>query len=166
MAGQLVNHQARAYVALLANDHTVSLVYTRQAEELLKGTDEAVLPIWMSAIICQSLVATGKLDEADQRLQAVLEATRKAGMSHWEGMALKVRGQLLEARGEKEAARADLDAAIAIFENLGSRIELGRTLVLRASLSESEDAKRIKQYCPNSLKETKEEPTCRAFLRQ
>ena len=140
MAGQLVNHQARAYVALLANDHEVSLDYTGEAEDLLKGTDEAVLPIWMSPIICLSLIAAGKLDETDQRLQTVLDATRKAGMSHWEGMALKVRGQLHQLRGNGERASTDFDAAIAIFEDLGSRIELGRTLVLRASLNDGDDA--------------------------
>jgi len=144
-AGQLVNHQARAYVALIANDHELSLVYTGEAEEFLKDTDESVLPIWMSPIICQSLIATGKLDEADQRLRTLLGATRKAGMSHWEGMALRVRGQLLHARGEEDAARADLDAAIAIFEDLGSRIELGRTLVLRASLNDGDAAEHDRQ---------------------
>ena len=52
-------------------------------------------------------------------------------MPHWEAMALKARGQLHDAQGDEEAARKDLDAAIEIFEEFESRIELGRTLVLR-----------------------------------
>ena len=45
-----------------------------------------------------------------------------------------MRGQLYKARGDEEAARKDFDAAIEIFEELGSRIELGRPLVLRGGL--------------------------------
>ena len=49
-------------------------------------------------------------------------------------MALKVRGQLHLARGDEETARQDFDAAIDIFEDLGSRLELGRTLLLRVGV--------------------------------
>jgi hypothetical protein len=63
-------------------------------------------------------------------------------MPHWEAMALKVRGQLHAARGDEESARADLGAAIEIFEDLGSRLELGRTLVLRG---EDEDLVRARE---------------------
>lgn len=73
----------------------------------------------------------------EQRLETTFEATRKADMPHWEGMAFKVRGQLHAARGDEEAARKDLDAAIEIFERLESRIELGRSLVLRGGLRTS-----------------------------
>ncbi len=83
---------------------------------------------------CQSLVATGQLDEAEQRLETTLAAACWADMPHSEGMALKVRGQLHAARGDQDAARQDFGAAIAIFEELGSQLELGGTsVVVRAA---------------------------------
>ena len=88
---------------------------------------------------CQSLIATGQLDEAEQRLEETLEAARKADMPHWEAMCLKARAQLHQERGDEEAARKDLDAAIEIFENLESRLELARALVVRAGVGESSD---------------------------
>ena len=45
-----------------------------------------------------------------------------------------MRGQPHKARGDEDAARKDFDAAIEIFEELGSRIELGRSLVLRGGM--------------------------------
>jgi len=140
--GQFESRRARACIAQLRGDHEAVLDYAAQAEELLEGTDESMFPIWWSPTTCQALIATGKLDEAEQRLQATLGATRKSDMPHWEAMALKVRGQLHAARDDEEVARADLDAAIAIFEELGSRLELGRTLVLRG---EDEDLVRARE---------------------
>ena len=116
-------------------------------EELLEGTDESIQPVWMNPTRCQSLIASGQLDEAEQRLETTLEATRRADMPHWEGMALTVRGQLHLARGDEDAALEDLDAAIEIFEELGSRLELARTLVVRAEVGENrnDDIRRARE---------------------
>jgi predicted negative regulator of RcsB-dependent stress response len=96
---------------------------------------------------CQSLVATGQLDEAEQRLETTLESARKADMPHWEAMCLEVRGQLHAARGDEEAARKDFDEAIAIFEKLESRLELARTLVLRGEDEDLSRARDLFQAC-------------------
>jgi len=140
--GQLDSRRARAFIAQLQGDHEAILDYTAQIEKLLEGTDESLQPVWMSPTRCQSLIATGQLDEAEQRLETTLEAARRADMPHWEAMALKVRGQLHIARGDEGAARQDFGAAVAIFEELGSRLELGRTLVLRG---EDEDLVRARE---------------------
>jgi hypothetical protein len=88
------------------------------------------------APVCQALIATGQLDEAEQRLETTLATTRTSDMPHWAAMALKVRGQLHAARGDEVAARKDFDAAIAIFDDLGSRIApAGATVVVWASHS-------------------------------
>jgi tetratricopeptide (TPR) repeat protein len=145
-SGQAEALRIQAYVAQRAEDHARVLDFAARAASVLDGTDESVNPVWFSGIICESLIAVGRLDEAEQRICATLDATRKAGMPHWEGLALRARGRLHTARGDDRAARRDFDAAIDIFEDLGSRIELGRTLVLRASLGSntSEDLDRAR----------------------
>lgn len=127
--------------------HEVALEYCRQFEEILEGTDESINPVWVGPTHCGSLVAIGKLEEAERRLEETLEATRRAGMPHWEGMALKIRGQLNAVRDDPEAAREDFDAAIHIFEDLGSRLELGRTLVLRRAGGDLERARELFAAC-------------------
>jgi tetratricopeptide (TPR) repeat protein len=139
--------RVRAYVAQRAGDHRAAIDYALGNEEVLEGTDEAVSPVWLSAVICESLIAEGRLDEADARNRHTFEMVRGAGMPHFEGLALRVRARLHAARGDGAAARRDLDAAVAFLENLGSRIELGRTLVLRAGLSAdpAEDISRARE---------------------
>jgi tetratricopeptide (TPR) repeat protein len=141
-AGQLVSRHARAYIALLAGDHEAVLKNTGEADKLLEGSDEEVYPVWLGPIAGQALIATGQLDEAEQRLKTTLDATRRFKMPHWEGLALKARAQLHQTRGEEEAVRKDLDAAIEIFEKLESRLELARALVLR---SEDDDLTRARE---------------------
>ena len=145
--GKIDSRRVRAHINQLRGDHPAVLSNTAEAEAILEGTDEAIHPIWMSPITCLSLVVTGRFDEAEQRLETTLEATRRAGMPHWEGMALKVRGQLNETRGDSPTARVDFDAAIAIFEELGSRLELGRTLVLRGEDDDLQRARDLFKAC-------------------
>jgi len=85
------------------------------------------------------LIALGRLDEAEDRIRQNLAATRTAGMRHWEGATLRSRGLLHLTRGATESARDDFEGTVTIFDDLGSRIELGRTLVLRAPLSTNPD---------------------------
>jgi len=145
--GQIESRRVRAHIAQLAGDHAATLEYADQAEEILDGTDESIHPVWIHGIVCQALVATARLDEAETRLRATLEATRKALMPHWEGVAFKVRGLLNRARSDHEAAAADFDAGIAIFEELGSRLELARTLVLRGGDTDLARARELFEKC-------------------
>jgi tetratricopeptide (TPR) repeat protein len=153
--GQLESRRDRACIAQLQEDHEVVLDLTAQIEELLEGTDESIQPVWMNPTRCQSLIATGMLDEAEHRIKTTLEAARKADMPHWEAMCLKVRGQLHVARGDDEAALDDLGVAIEIFEKLGSRIELGRTLVLRGNDGDLPRARELFEACGASCELTK-----------
>jgi tetratricopeptide (TPR) repeat protein len=137
--GQLDSRRARALIAQRRGNHEAALELAAEAENLLEGTDEALFLIWWSPTLCRSLIATGQFDEAGLRLAATLAATRRSNMPHWEGMALVVRGQLHAARGDDDAARRDVDAAIEIFEELGSRLELARALVVRAGLPDEPD---------------------------
>ena len=68
-------------------------------------------------------------------------------MPHWEGMALKARGQLHTSRGDEEAAGKDLGAAIEIFERLESRLELARALVARNADGDLDRARKLFEAC-------------------
>jgi len=139
-SGQGEALRVRAYVANRTADHDRVLAHAATAESLLEGSDEQVHPIWFSNIICEALIHTGRHDEAEVKINGTLEATRTARMPHFEGLALRERGRLAAARGGVESARTDLDAAVDILDQFGSRIELGRTLALRASLIDGDDA--------------------------
>jgi tetratricopeptide (TPR) repeat protein len=145
--GQLESRRSRACIALLEDDHQTVLDLTAQIDGLLEGTDESIQPVWMTPTRCQSLINTGQLDEAEQRLETTLESARTADMPHWEAMALKARAQLHAARGDDKNTRADLDAAIEIFEKLESRLELARTLLLRGGDQDLDHARELFEAC-------------------
>jgi ATP/maltotriose-dependent transcriptional regulator MalT len=145
--GQLDTRRVRACIALLQGDHETVLDLTSQMEELLEGTDEFLQPVWMSPIRCQSLIATGQLEEAERRLETTLEAARRADMPHWEAMALRTRAQLRGERGDDEGAHEDLDVAIEIFEKLESRVELARALVIRGDDEDLVRARELFETC-------------------
>ncbi len=145
--GQLECRRARALIARLQGDHEAILEYDAQAAQLLEGTDESTFPNWWRPLASESLIALGRLDEAEQRLETTLEVTRKADMPHWEAMALKTRARLHAVRGDDEAARRDLDSAIEIFEKLESRLELARALVLRGEEDDLTRARDLFESC-------------------
>jgi tetratricopeptide (TPR) repeat protein len=145
--GQVESRRARACIALLQDDHESVLDRTSQIEELLEGTDESAVPVWTNPTRCQSLIATGRLDEAKQPLETTLESARKSDMPHWEAMCLRARAQLHTARGDEKAARKDVDAAIEIFERLESRIELARALVIRGADDDLSRARELFEAC-------------------
>jgi ATP/maltotriose-dependent transcriptional regulator MalT len=80
--GQLDSRRVRACIALLQGDHDAVLEYTGQMEELLEGSDEAIHPVWAAPTRCHALIATGRLDEAEQLLETTLESARTSDMLH------------------------------------------------------------------------------------
>jgi tetratricopeptide (TPR) repeat protein len=63
-----------------------------------------------------------------------LALTRETGILQHEGIALRVQGQIYAAQQRWDEAGQAFDTAIARFEDLGSRLELGRALYYRSSL--------------------------------
>jgi tetratricopeptide (TPR) repeat protein len=56
---------------------------------------------------------------------------------HWEGVGLRVQGQIYSTQGRWDEAERAFDAAIARLDELGSRLELSRALYWRASLRQA-----------------------------
>ena len=146
-SGRFEGRRVMAVIAQLAGDDDRSLEYLGQADELLEGTDEAIHPAWAMSLACRSLVAVGRLDEAESKIGDSLDATRRGDMPHWEALTIRARAGLYAARGDFDAAGQDLDAAVAIFERIESRLELGRTLVLRGSAEDLDRAHELFERC-------------------
>jgi tetratricopeptide (TPR) repeat protein len=146
-SGRFEGRRVMAVIAQLAGDDDRCLEFIAQADELLEGTDEAIHPAWTMPLACRSLVAVGRLDEAESKIGDSLDATRRGDMPHWEALTIRARAGLYAARGDFDAAGQDLDAAVAIFERIESRLELGRTLVLRGSVEDIERARELFERC-------------------
>jgi len=79
--------------------------------------------------LCETLVAVGRLDEAERYIEESLAVSRVEGAVYCEATARRARGELLVARGLD--ADSEWQAAIDAFAAQGSRLDLAWTLVGR-----------------------------------
>jgi tetratricopeptide (TPR) repeat protein len=134
----LVHHQAEAHLSLALLDIQQGrweLVLERQgaAAAIIGGTEARMNPMRFAARRATALVKLERWDDAKEAIEDALERASVAEAPHFQ--ALGKRAQALWcARTDRARALALLAEGIATFEALGSRLELGRTLVERGSL--------------------------------
>ena len=76
-------------------------------------------------IAVEALLASGRIDEADQRLQAAGAKVPPAGMSSTWGEFLRLRGRVQALTGRSTEAYHDLGQSVSVFELLGERYQAG-----------------------------------------
>jgi putative nucleotidyltransferase with HDIG domain len=113
-------------LGILANihgDHAQALVHYRQSLEAFEraGNDQG------RAIAYHNLgmvsADRGLWDDADRHYRKSLELTRAVGDLHLEGFGLLNHAEVHHARQRYDEARANAEAALAIFDQLGARLD-------------------------------------------
>lgn len=123
-----------AYVFLRQRDLDQALSLYEQCVELITPTENRWEPMMFHPEFAEALLGAGRPDEAAELISTNLGETREARARHWEGIALRVQGQILAHYGRWDEAEAVFDAAIALFEELGSKLELGLALQHRGAM--------------------------------
>ncbi len=125
---------ALAVAHLQAGNIEEALHLAGEVARLAAGAESRMFPMIFGHVHAQILVAAGRVDEAEPLIAEKLALARRAEAPHYEHLVIRARGQLHEARGEDAAALADHDTVAAGLELNESRVEHGRTLVLRGRL--------------------------------
>ncbi len=123
-----------AYLYLQQREWEHALELYRQCQDLITPTENRWEPLMFGSSLAEALCNTGRLDQAAIAISDNLRLARDAQSRHWEGIALRVQGQIFTAQQDCEGAKSAFDAATALFEELGSRVELGRALYHRGSM--------------------------------
>jgi predicted ATPase len=123
-----------AYLYLERQDWEHALQLYQQCLDLITPTENRWEPLMFGSNLAEALCGMGHLDQAASLISDNLHLTREAQSRHWEGIALRVQGQTLAAQQDCEGARRAFDAAISTFEDLGSRLELGRAQYHRGAM--------------------------------
>jgi tetratricopeptide (TPR) repeat protein len=97
-------------------------------ESALMKTDNRGVPLMYFGFYGLVALERGELEKAERIIVDNLALTREAGSAHFEAEVLRVQGQICSAQGLRQRARELFEQAIAIFERLGSRLELGKAL--------------------------------------
>jgi len=85
------------------------------------------------ARLCEGYLRLGDLARAQAMLEEFLTICREGGYRHGEGLVERILGEVVTP-DDPAAAAAHLDAAVRLFEEVGARDELARTLVAQAEL--------------------------------
>ena len=90
--------------------------------------------------LVETWLRQGEHAQARALVEDVLATCRQVGYRHFEGVALRLLGELLVA-SEPAAALESLDAAQRILEGLDARNDVAKTLVAKAALAQSRGAR-------------------------
>lgn len=108
-------------------------------------TDNRISRVYLGDVYLETLLALGRLDQARTEVEKFLQLVDEAGMQHYSGIARRQYGQILAESGEPYQAEKIYQEAVDRFDNLGSKIDLARTLRLLGELQlengRAEDAK-------------------------
>jgi len=103
-------------------------------------------------IAAEALLASGRRDEADQRLQAVSSLIPAAGMSSTWGEFLRLRGRLHAQAGRATEAYHDLGQSVSVFDLLGERYQAGLSHLELGKLAAAAGARsRASRYLLDAL---------------
>jgi tetratricopeptide (TPR) repeat protein len=107
-------------------------VLYRRCLDLLADTENRIANSYVGATAAEAFLGAGQVESATGLVAEQLALTRLAGSRHYEGLALRVHGQILARRRLWDEAAHAFGEAIRTFEDQGSRLELGRALYHRA----------------------------------
>jgi class 3 adenylate cyclase/tetratricopeptide (TPR) repeat protein len=124
--------QALAYLHIRQEKWERAAGLFAEIDALLANSDYKLARLIYAAHAADALWGLGRLEDAMRGGDAALELARAAGARPFEGVAQRVRGQVLASLGRWDDAGSALDESIAILEGLGARVEVGRTFYRRA----------------------------------
>jgi tetratricopeptide (TPR) repeat protein len=125
---------ARAYLHVKRGEWEPALELCGRGVALYAPTDNRVSILFIGIPMAEAHWGAGRLADAEQQVGDYLTLARDTGGLQYEGIALRVQGQIYAARQRRDEAGQVFDMAIARFEELGSRLELGRALYYRSAL--------------------------------
>ncbi len=103
-------------------------------------------------IAAEALLASGRRDEADQRLQNISSLIPSAGMSSTWGEFLRLRGRLHAQAGRATEAYHDLGQSVSVFDLLGERYQAGLSHLELGKLAAAAGARsRASRYLLDAL---------------
>jgi len=125
---------ALAYLHIQQEDWDRASELFEEIDGLLADSDNKFTRLFCGAHTAEALWGSRRFEAALRSSDTALALARAAGSKPYEGLAQRVRGQVLASLERWDEAGAAFDAAAAILEALGARVELGRALYHRAVL--------------------------------
>ncbi|HJW91540.1 MAG TPA: AAA family ATPase, partial [Anaerolineales bacterium] len=116
-------------------DQEGPLRLAQEAFDSVANSENLLARLYAGLAWVTTLAEAGEPSQALSASEDYLALTRRVGARHWEGIALRCQAQACIGLERWPDATQALQAAISVFESLGSQLELGRALYQRARIS-------------------------------
>jgi tetratricopeptide (TPR) repeat protein len=126
---------AAGRAAMQRGDVVDAMRWYEQYVPLVRETENALSRNLMLGCAAEAFLHAGRVDEAARMVRQAIEIGEFAASPHYLGIACRVHGQILAAQERSTEALHAFSRAVALFEETGSRLELGRVLCRRAALT-------------------------------
>jgi tetratricopeptide (TPR) repeat protein len=131
---QSIARSAAAYLALRREDFPSALHYLEDARRIYQPTENMSARLVCGGLLGEVYLGLGDREEAEKVAGEHLQAAQRAGALREQVRALRVLGAAAAAAGEPSRALELVEQAIALHLDRSDPLELGRTIVLRASV--------------------------------
>jgi len=131
---QSVARAAAGYLAMRQEDFPSACRYLGDARAIYLPTESRAARLICEGLLGEATFGLGKWEEARKIAEEHLEEAQKAGALREQVRALRVLGAVAAASGETSRALELTEKAIALHADRADPMELGRTIVLRASI--------------------------------
>jgi class 3 adenylate cyclase/tetratricopeptide (TPR) repeat protein len=125
---------AAGYVAMRRDDIDDAVRCYEQYVPLVRETENGIVRNFIMGFAAEAFLRAGRVDEASAMVALAIATAERAGSPHYLALDLRVQGQVFAEQGRYEDAAASFDRAEQLFQQSGSRLELGRVRVHRAAL--------------------------------
>jgi tetratricopeptide (TPR) repeat protein len=126
---------AAGRAAMQRGDVVDAMRWYEQYVPLVRDTENALSRNLMLGCAAEAFLHAGRIDEAARMVRQAIEIGEFAGSPHYLGISCRVHGQILAAQERSTEALQAFGRAVELFEETGSRLELGRAFCHRAALS-------------------------------
>ncbi len=125
---------AFAHVSKGASEKQRILDLCNALGEEVETTDSKISRVLLGVALIEALLELGHLDAAQDEVEKYIQLVDDADMHNYQGIARRIQGQIFTDSGESQKAESVYQFAISRFDELGSNIDLARTLVYLAQL--------------------------------
>lgn len=105
-----------------------------EAEELVRPTENLLIALWYRPTMAEALFKSGRMEEAERLAAEALQMARDSNSRHYEALALRAQARVFAETNRREEAQAAIQESIKILEELGSKVELRRSLDCRSEI--------------------------------
>ena len=134
------------WAALARSDIAAALAAYEQCVQLLRDTENNVARNFTLARAADAFLRAGRIGDAEAIAAQALAVAERGATPHYRALARQMQGRVLAGHERYDEAARAFDDAMAAFTALGSRLDLARSVLDRASvaraLDQMDDARR------------------------